>query len=184
MYSILAFGQHTSRVLQPIARVTGATAAARAKSTRRSMISRLALLWTMVVLVVSTASRSDAELITNGDFSLGNVDFASDYTFRTDHLHFDEFGYVIDTNPHNWTLEFPSVGDHSTGTGNMMVINGATVPDVRVWFETVSVVENQQYTFSAWVMSLTPRAIASLQFDVGGAVIGTAFNAPTTTGIW
>ncbi len=65
----------------------------------------------------------------------------------------------------------------------MMVVNGATNSSVTVWQETVSVSQNVDYTFTAWVSSCYPLNPASLNFLINNQSIGT-MNAPAITGIW
>ena len=68
--------------------------------------------------------------------------------------------------------------DHTTGSagsGNFMIINGFPNgnPQPIVWQETVNVLPNTTYYFSAWGMSLNSgRTFAQLQFNVNGTQVG------------
>ena len=115
-----------------------------------------------------------AEKIINGDFEQGNVGFTSEYYYNYD---FNSAGqYYVDNNTH-----YPGFG-HG-GTGNFMMIDGATEPGVVVWSEQVSVNPNTYYTFSTWACSLNPESRAVLQFSVNGTPIG-VLTAPSQTNTW
>lgn len=43
-----------------------------------------------------------------------------------------EGNYMIGTNPRNYHSNFKQCGDHTTGTGNMMVVNGNTITNRKV----------------------------------------------------
>jgi hypothetical protein len=46
------------------------------------------------------------------------------------------------------------MGDHTTGTGKMMIVNGATAGNVVVWSQQLAVESNQVYLFSAWAANV------------------------------
>ena len=154
------------------------------------------------------ASQASANLIFNGDFSAGNTGFTSDYTYiapgtvnppgapdqgQSDYTLWDEGTYSVGTDPNSLHASWASFGDHTTGTGNMMIVNGAASP-VSVWQGTLTsaLVVGQTYEFSAWVANLypppvgvgtTPTAPAQLQFSIGGNQVGASFTAPGV-GVW
>ena len=114
------------------------------------------------------------ENIINGDFEQGNLGFTSGYYYNYD---FDSPGqYYVDNNTH-----YPGFG-HG-GTGNFMMIDGATEPGVVVWSEQISVMPNTYYTFSTWACSLNPETWAVLQFSVNGTPIG-VLTSPSQTNTW
>jgi hypothetical protein len=73
-------------------------------------------------------------------------------------------------NPHDSHSAFTTVGDHTTGSGLMMVVNGSTVAGKNVWTGTVAppLSIGTTYQFSAWVMNVYPDSPAILQFSFGG----------------
>jgi hypothetical protein len=71
-------------------------------------------------------------LVPNGDFEAGNVQFESDYQFRPGINH-TEGEYTIRSNPYPWNDAFVSMGDHTSGNGLMMVVNGSPLPGAVVW---------------------------------------------------
>ncbi len=133
---------------------------------------------------LSITSITQQNGVANGDFSQGNVDFTSDYRDTTGPGSlWPESYYAITTNPFLVHPNFASFGDHTSGTGNMMVINGAGAP-VNIWCQTIVVLPNTQYDFSAWGASCTPTNTAQVQFEINGALIGTTLSLPSTTGQW
>ena len=133
------------------------------------------------------------ELVVNGDFEAGNTGFtspplgANQYKYQADVAGttelFPEGLYGIDTDPQKYHTNFWG-SDHTTGLGNFMIVNGFPNgnPQPIVWQETVNVLPNTAYYFSAWAMSLNKRGpFANLQFNVNGAQVGT--NALLGTGV-
>jgi len=133
-------------------------------------------------------SSSLGNLIQNGDFESGSS-FNTDYVPGTGGawgLLSSPGTYAVATSPslaHNNFANFP---DHTaTGPGNMLVVNGSSVPGTNVWCQDVIVTPNTDYSFSAWVATpVNPSNVANLQFYVNGAPIGSVFNAPTVIGQW
>ncbi len=94
--------------------------------------------------------------------------------------------YAITTSPSLVHNNFSSFPDHgTTGPGNMLVVNGSSIPNTSVWCQTVSVTPNADYTFSAWVASaVNGTNVGILQFFVNGVAIGSVFSPPTVAGLW
>ncbi len=130
-----------------------------------------------------TAYTVGSNLIINGDFSSGNTGFSSDYTF-TNPTNTGEAQYNVIPNPSAYNGGFSACGDHTTGSGNMMVINGSNVLGASVWCQTVAVTPNTDYLFSAWLASVFPVNPAMLQFTINGIAIGSSLNASATTCVW
>lgn len=130
---------------------------------------------------------SGVNLVTNGDFSSGNTGFISSYIY-SNNLN-PEGNYYITTLPVNVHSNFNSVGDHTTGTGNQMVVNGATVVDVNIWSPStpITVVPYTNYQFSYWIQTVvngTDANPANLELSVNGVVITPVFAANAQSGIW
>lgn len=123
-------------------------------------------------------------LVNNGAFSNGNTGFISGYTRCTSsNCLYPEGYYAIGTNANFYHGNF--VGrDHTTGTGNFMIVNGAGVPSTIVWRQTITVKAGTDYNFSAWVKSLVAGSPAKLQFQINGVTIGAIFNAPAVVDVW
>jgi gliding motility-associated-like protein len=124
-----------------------------------------------------------SNMITNGDFSGGNSGFNSSYTF-TNPTNTAEGQYNIIPNPQTYNGAFSACGDHTTGAGNMMVVNGSGTVGATVWCQTLPVTANTDYLFSAWLASVFPTNPAELQFTINGITIGGNLNASGTTCQW
>ena len=124
---------------------------------------------------------SGFNLVTNGSFELGNTGFTSSYTFcdQEDCLYNQGF-FAVDNDPSFYHNNFEG-DDHTSGSGNFMIVNGANVSGVSVWCQTVTVTPNTTYLFSTWVTSVNASNPASLQFAINGTPLGSTFNAPAFT---
>jgi hypothetical protein len=133
----------------------------------------------------ATANYSiSTELVVNGDFSAGNTGFThSTYVYEPDIAGNSELvpegRYGIGTDPQAYHSNFWG-RDHSTGTGNFMIVNGYPgAPQPVVWSETVTVVPGISYYFSAWAISLNSMSnYATLQFSVNSTLVGTTAPLP------
>jgi hypothetical protein len=133
------------------------------------------------------------ELVINGNFTEGNTGFSSDYTYYPDVAGNNELvndqgtnGYGVGTNGQNYHPGFWGI-DHTnnqTGNKNFMLVNGHG-NTLTIWKETVNVLPNTDYYFSAWAMSLNNVGpYARLQFEVNGVKVGTIDTlvaGPSTT---
>jgi hypothetical protein len=133
--------------------------------------------------LLCTTSVGANNLVTNGDFSLGATGFTSGYTNSPGNCQ-PPAVYDVTTSPHNCHPSFTDFGDHTSGSGNMMVVNGADVAGVQVWGETVAVLQNTLYYFSTWIATDYPLSPAQLNFSINGVALGSTFTAPATTGNW
>ncbi len=125
-------------------------------------------------------------IIDNGDFENGNTGFTSQYSYAA--VNTIEGEYTVGSNPQSWNGALGSFGDHTTGTGKMLIVNGAPVPNQSIWCKTVAVSPNTDYAFSAWIMNANIWGAASnpptLQFSINGNLMGTPFTSTTTAGVW
>jgi hypothetical protein len=156
-------------------------------------LPRLAIMTLFAALAGLTADglRAATNLVINGDFSLGNTGFGSDYTFAsfTPCGNTAENQYTVGTNPATWNCSVlvVSVGDHTTGTGNMLIANGSDTA-LRVWFTSapIPVVPNTNYFFEAWILNWSTTSVgqfaAQLTFRANGVDLVTASAAGV--GVW
>ncbi len=125
-------------------------------------------------------------ILDNGDFEYGTTGFTSQYTYSA--LNTIEGQYTVGNNPQAWNGALGSFGDHTTGTGNMLILNGAPVANQSLWCKTLAVSPNTDYAFSAWIMNANVWGAASnpptLQFSINGNLLGTPFTSSTTAGLW
>jgi hypothetical protein len=143
---------------------------------------------------------ASANLIINGNFESGDTGFTSAYgdvtgvanglatggespTFSGEGL------YAIGKNPNFYHSAFTTMGDHTSGSGNMMIVNGSLTAGKNVWTGSLStgLSAGVTYLFSAWVMNVyhdgqPGHDDANLEFSIGGNSLGT-FTA-TGTGVW
>lgn len=125
-----------------------------------------------------------AELVTNGDFEAGNTGFTSDYTYMVANF-YDPAVYGVDNDPQDGHGSFASFGDHTSGTGLMMVVNGSETPDSIFWGQaSLSIIQNTDYTFSFWMASVYPENPAVIAPTVNGLALTPLANAPGATGVW
>ncbi|MEO6730093.1 MAG: gliding motility-associated C-terminal domain-containing protein [Ferruginibacter sp.] len=121
-------------------------------------------------------------IITNGDFTSGNTGFTSQYNFANPNI--TEGQYFVGTNPQVWNPSLSNCPDHTTGNGNMMLVNGAPIADVNVWTQTVVVSPNTNYAFSIWIQALYPPNPAQLSFAINGGNLGNLITASLPTCTW
>lgn len=129
-----------------------------------------------------TAQIPGSNVITNGDFTAGNSGFFSQYNYATPNI--TEGQYYVGTNPQSWNGALSPCGDHTSGNGNMLLVNGSPVPNVLVWTQTVTVTPNTNYAFSTWIQALYPPNPAQLSFSINGSDIGTLITATLPTCSW
>ncbi|MCW3127184.1 MAG: hypothetical protein JWO03_2842 [Bacteroidetes bacterium] len=132
---------------------------------------------------VVTSSVASSSQIVNGDFSGGNTGFSSSYTY-TSPTNLVEGEYTVTNNPQSWNGGLSACGDHTTGSGNMLVVNGAVTANVSVYCQTVSVVPNTDYAFSTWLQSVSSPNPAQLQFSINSSLLGSVFSASVTVCNW
>ncbi len=130
---------------------------------------------------------NSGNLVMNGDFEAGDTGFTSNYIIGTGGTFGDlsnEGTYGIYTSPSLGHNNFASCGDHTSGSGNMLVVNGAGVPQQNVWCQTVTVEPNTDYNFSAWLTAVVAGSPAELQFEINGAALGNTFTLSDNVCSW
>lgn len=137
------------------------------------------------VYTVTSLVPRDRNLIDNGDFEKGDVAFESQYTGypyppNPANPSFAQRAYSIVFNGRQFEPQFQPCTDHTSGTGRMMAIDGATTPNLKIWTQKVSVLSNTNYTVQYWLQSIDPNSPAQLELQVNGSPI--TGNASTSTG--
>ena len=122
------------------------------------------------------------ESVVNGDFEQGNFGFTSAYEYSSNL--WAEGTYYVDSDASLHHDNFHGLA-HG-GTGNFMIINGATVPGTNVWTEQIAVNPHTYYAFSTWVCTIGGSAhqVANLQFSINGEQVGDVFYAPAFQNTW
>lgn len=144
---------------------------------------------TTTTYTVSTIASSN-DLVTNGNFELGNTGFVSAYGFISQSANtasggkglYPEGRYAVDKSAADYHGNFTGLGNG--GTGNFMIINGATISGQAVWKQTILVQPNTAYNFSTFISSVNESNPANLRFQINGVVLGPNITASTTRGRW
>ncbi len=126
--------------------------------------------------------------VQNGDFEMGDNFFNSGYTNGTG----GAWGplsnpgtYEVLNNPQLGHTNFSACTDHTSGAGQMMVVNGSSVAGTNVWCQTISVTPGTDYMFSTWVANaINDPNVAQLQFSIDGAALGPVFSTSPTACLW
>lgn len=130
------------------------------------------------------APHTRADLIVNGDFESGNTGFATAYTFAAGAGIGGQQSYDIITNPADHHPSGANYGDHTTGAGLMMAVNGSHATGKTLWSQTIAVVPDSDYDFSLWSSTwafLRPPSKLDVLFN--GQSLGT-FMTPSASGVW
>jgi len=124
-------------------------------------------------------------LIANPDFELGNTGFNTDYTYCNSHdclWPLGNNGYSIGTDADYFLSAF-SGQDHTSGSGNFMIVNGAQ-PSLIVWQQEIPVKPYTGYAFGVWISTMISLKPAQIQFSINGIQVGSLYNAPDYTNKW
>ena len=132
--------------------------------------------------VVVKGTSSFSQMATNGNFSSGNTGFLTAYTYNATSI-WNEGTYAVGPNPNAVHPNFSSWGDHTTGTGNYMLVNGSTGGNKILWRQIVSFPPGVQVTMRWWMLTFVTPA-GSLQLKLAGTNIGNAASTPNSTGVW
>lgn len=129
---------------------------------------------------------STGNLITNGTFSAdADGSFTSGFTFVSGSTSPGTWG--ISTNPNLKDNDFTSLKDHTTGTGNMMIIDVDGTVGKAAYQTTVNgIVPNTTYFFSAWFVNINKNYTNSpqLKFSINGVQLGSTVTVSDTTRKW
>jgi hypothetical protein len=106
------------------------------------MFAMVMSLVTVMMVATPALGNGFTNLIFNGDFEAGNTGFTSEYTYvvGTGPTALQPPSvYSIGLDPSLYHSAWTSFGDHTTGTGNMMIVNGTSngTPGALVWGQTV-----------------------------------------------
>ncbi len=141
--------------------------------------------------IVHGFNAGDANAVASGDFELGPASIDMFYTEMAWATRSAQYGsYIIDTNCRNmpgWNST-TNPGDHTSGSGYYMIADGFNHADGIIWQDTVDVIPNNDYVFSAWFISLYTsvqnKSYSKLQFFVNGKQIGDVVESPHDLNTW
>lgn len=142
-------------------------------------MSRLASLGLAAALFAASAGQA-ADLVTNGSFSAGNTGFTSTYGPLGSSAGQGSVG--VTTNPNSLCSCFVSIGDHTSGTGNMLFVDGADNNTGAFWSQTFAVAANSSYAFSMWASNAgTGGPLPNLRATANGTTLfANALLGPST----
>ena len=135
-----------------------------------------------LVLLLGVANCQSAELITNGAFDFGFTGFSTDYTFISAGTSTSPGTFGIRTSSRDFNPGYDLFSDHTSGTGQMMLIDG--VPNATIWAETVTVLPNTDYTFSAWATTANGANLPTLRFLINSSQVGSDLPLVIPAGTW
>ena len=124
----------------------------------------------------------DSGLVYNGNFEGGNTGFTSDYTYVSstgDTALRPEGLYTVGSNPRNYHSGFITHGDHTSGSGKMLIANGSPSVSDFVWKCSFDVERGVQYEFSAWFLSVStgnPLDKNQIEYSIGDEVIAGTYD--------
>ncbi len=130
-------------------------------------------------------------LVVNGNFSAGNKGFKSDYLF-SENLG-DDGCYFVGSNPHDSHSGGASFGDHTSGKGLMLLVNGSVDAHKTIWEEKINVTPDHKYAFGLWTATWSMSLPDNQNGDISPAVLviyvnGKPINEPFATnkldGVW
>jgi gliding motility-associated-like protein len=144
---------------------------------------------TTTYTVTSGIPANPVNLIVNGDFTLGNTGFLTDYinyNVGTVPASGVQGAYGVVNNPRNWFNPFSNCGDHTTSSGNMLVADGSTSATARVWYSQmpITVIPGKNYTFSYFLTALVNGGPAKLEVLINNISIGPVATAPSSPCVW
>lgn len=127
-------------------------------------------------LAIFACTAFGQNLVVNGDFEAGNTGFGSDLAYSPTDFTPPEV-YSVDTNPNNHHNAWLSYGDHTSGSGLMLIANGSINPVLsRIWFQTLNLTPGASYDFEAFVRS-SYDAVEGVYLSVDGVTVaGSAFS--------
>ncbi|MCB9202805.1 MAG: T9SS type B sorting domain-containing protein [Flavobacteriales bacterium] len=114
-----------------------------------------------------------SNLVYNGDFESDTAGFSSDYRYFSNNSSYQQNAYGVDTNPNTWGSVYDVATDHTTGSGNMFITDGATVANTKVWVQNIAVVPGITYEFKYFIRSITTGKgnPARMQIKINGVVV-------------
>lgn len=124
-------------------------------------------------LVEVSARVLQDNIITNPGFESGNSGFTSDYFLATGNI--PQGAYGIETNANNSNPQwFLQLSDHTSGSGNMMTVDGGSQSGAVVYRTQVNVQTDIEYIFSAWIANIHVNLENPpiLEFYINGQSLG------------
>lgn len=132
---------------------------------------------------LTMAAAFGQNLIPNSGFELGNTQFSSDYAYSSGG-NCCEGQYTVRDNGNTFNGFFTNPPPSSAGSVQMMVCNGSTLPNIRVWYATIPVQPGRTYGLGARGCTAVAGGPAVLQWQIDGVLIGSSVTLPSVTRQW
>ena len=144
---------------------------------------------TTTYTVTSGIPANPTNLVINGDFSMGDFGFITDYinylpgTVPASGV---QGAYGVVTNPRSWFTPFSPCTDHTSSGGNMLVADGSTTGTARIWYSPapITVIPGKNYTFSYFLTAVVSGGPAKLEVLINNVPIGPIATAPSSPCVW
>ncbi|MBL7754541.1 MAG: gliding motility-associated C-terminal domain-containing protein [Chitinophagaceae bacterium] len=122
-------------------------------------------------------------LLDNGSFENGPYSFFSGLSFTSTYSSPGQYG--IATNSQNWNPSLFYLNDHTTGTGNLMIVNEPINSNTIIWEDTVqSLLPNSNYILSFWLANLGGQNNSTITLEINGTQLGSNIQLSANTGQW
>ncbi len=132
------------------------------------------------IYTLTVESIDDVNLVVNGDFENGDSGFTTDYSTGTA----DVGNYLVSDTPTDYFNLFSDCDDHTTGSGNMMIVDGSDIPDQNIWCQTINISPDTDYYFSLWATMVGGTSPPELFFTVDGNVFSDTMSIPLDNCLW
>ncbi len=139
-------------------------------------ILALVLALSLALPMAGVVGAVPGNLINNGDFEAGNTGFTTEYTYLDPSVTGGwtlgpEYMYTVSTNPSLYHSAWSSFGDHTSGSGNMMIVNG-TWDDYSPGYNAV--VWAQEVTLPVCDPVTSFDLLAGQTWDIGDVLVKTS----------
>ncbi|MDQ3143031.1 MAG: hypothetical protein M3Q56_12375, partial [Bacteroidota bacterium] len=121
---------------------------------------------------LTVEGQSNTNLVRNGDFEAGFTGFTTEYIYGVPGSPFAPDWISVGTNPQAYNGGFSPCGDHTSGSGNQLIVDGSVTAGKRIWCQTITLTPGTMYLFQFFVQSVYPVAPARLDVTVNGMSIG------------
>jgi len=119
---------------------------------------------------LTTSGVSTLNLIDNGDFEAGQTGFSSNYNFSNSLL--PEGTYNVGPDPSAFHPGFSPCGDHTSGSGNQLIVNGSVNTSNNIWCQTVTLIPGKMYLFSVSAQSVVGANPPLISISFNGVDVG------------
>ena len=129
--------------------------------------------------------KNENNLVVNGYFNNGNTNFISDFGVSTTAPAINTNGqYLVANSTLNTTPTAAACTDHTTATGNMLIVRNNNVKNAKIWSQKIAVQKNTNYIFSTWIQALSPNSSSKLAFSINGITFIDSIQTTANTCNW